>query len=66
MSDRTRFSDEGKDHVRHDPAETELEIDAANDCMGGPGTGSLDNGLSSTLRDADDEGDDGSAEREDG
>ena len=49
---RTRLSDEGAGHKRQDPEEAELEIDAANDSIGGPTTKSLSAGLSSTLRPA--------------
>ncbi len=47
---RTRLSDEGEGHKRQDPTEDEMEIDAANDRMGGPTTESLSAGLPSTLR----------------
>ena len=54
-ADRTRLSDEGDPDRHDDPEESELEIDAANDSIGGPTTGSLSAGLSSEIQPADDE-----------
>lgn len=53
VQDRTRLSDEGDGHERHDPDESDLEIDAANDSMGGPTTASLSSGLPSALEEED-------------
>jgi hypothetical protein len=44
MADKRRKTDEP-----HDPDRSDIEIDAANDEMGGPNTGSKSAGLTSSL-----------------